>query len=568
MRGYNAKKLFVLLLRWLYFSRGSFLPRRYLVRRLFVLALLPAFAFLIAAKAQQPIPSNGPSDDPHTSRPGALYTIHNNVALVVLDGVALDQKGRVVTDLKASDFQIKEDGAPQSIRNFDSAGKYTPAPTVNINSTAELDQFAPHAPVNIVLLDEVSTRFEDMAYARWSLKKWLDAQPAHLDTPTMLIAVSLERFQVLRDYTQDKDEILNALNKRFVDYPWHLNQAGWNGDSYEAAHLALRRVAEATSSHHGPKTMIWLGRGFPSARSGHHSTNVQAGADTVTSHTLDELRDARVTLYTIDPAGILVNPEEAYPTSGWNYWPFGGDPRFEAIAVATGGRAFANRNDVDVAIGSSIRDGSSVYTLTYIPPDLDKDPKKLRHIQVVVNRPDVHFITRTAYFPESRPGHLNKDGSVSNRLGLSVMSAAESNMQYDGVRFTATISPTDPSTIHIHVDNRGIGYWIPNDESKPRHTRIIMVATTLDKAGKEVNRQGENYNFSMVDTSRTSPFNIPLDWDFKLDNISKATHLRIVLRVEVNGHMGTVDLPLTTGATASSAPEVAVTAPIPTSSTP
>jgi len=539
------------------------------VRRLFVLALLPAFAFLIATKAQQPIPGDGPPDEAHTFRPGALYTIHHNVSLVVLDGVALDQKDRVVTDLKASDFQINEDGVPQNIRNFEPAGKYTPAPTVNINSTAELDQFAPHAPVNIVLLDEVSTRFEDMAYARWSLKKWLDAQPDHLDTPTMLIAVSLERFQVLRDYTQNKDEILNALNKRFVDYPWHLNQAGWNGDSYLAAHLALRRVAEATTSHHGPKTMIWLGRGLPSARNGHHSTNVEASADTTTSHTLDELRDARVTLYTIDPAGVLIDPENAYPTNRWNYWPFGGDPRFEAMALATGGRFFANRNDVDVAIGSSIRDGSSVYTLTYIPPDPDKDPRKLRHIQVTVNRPGVHFITRTAYFPESHPAQMHQDGTVSNRLGLAMMSAAESNMQYSGVRFTATVSPTDPSMVHIHVDNHGVGYYVPKDENKPRHTRLIMVATTLDNSNKEISHQGESYNFAMTNTDRSGPFNLPLDWDFKLDKISKATRLRIVLRVESSGHMGTVDLPLTTGATASSVPpEVATTAPAQTPSAP
>jgi VWFA-related protein len=515
------------------------------MRRALVLA---ALALASIARAQ-----TAPPTEP-TFHPGQTYTIHHNVSLVVLDGVALDQKNHVVTDLTADDFYINEDDHPQNIRNFEAAGKYTPAANLNINSTAQLDQLAPHAPVNIVLLDEVSTRFEDMAYARWSLKKWLDAQPAHLDTPTMLIAVSLEKFQVLRDYTQDPTEILDALNQHFVEFPWHLNQAGWNDDSYMAAHLALRRVAEATSSHRGPKTMIWLGRGLPSLRHSHHSTDLEASADTTTSHTLDELRDARVTLYTIDPSGVLVDREDAYPTPRGNYWPFGGDPRFEAMALVTGGRNFANRNDVDAAIGSSIRDGSSVYTLTYIPSDPDKDPKKLRHIQVVVKRPGVRFITRSAYFPDSHIAHMHSDGSTTRRLDASMLSAAESNMQYAGVRFTAAVSTSDPSSVHIHVDNHGIGYYIPKDEAKPRHTRLIMLATTLDPAGKETGRQGESYNFILPDASRSGPFNIPLDWDFKLDSAAKATHLRIVLRVESSGHMGTVDLPLTAGATADSAP--------------
>ena len=61
-----------------------------------------------------------------------------------------------------------------------------------------------------------------MAFARYSLKSWLEKQPSKLDTPTMLIAVTLEKFTVLHDYTQKKGEILEALDHHFAADPWQL----------------------------------------------------------------------------------------------------------------------------------------------------------------------------------------------------------------------------------------------------------------------------------------------------------------------------------------------------------
>ncbi len=86
----------------------------------------------------------------------------------------------------------------------------------------------PHAPVNIILLDEFNTRFEDMAFARYSLKKFLDRQPGKLSTPTMLIAVSLQNFTVLHDYTQNKDDLIQSLNHHFAAYPGRRTSSpGW-----------------------------------------------------------------------------------------------------------------------------------------------------------------------------------------------------------------------------------------------------------------------------------------------------------------------------------------------------
>ena len=529
--------------------------------RLVMLGLLGSAALA----AQTPAPPGQAADEVHTFTEGARYTIHHNVSLVILDGVAVDAKGNAITDLKQSEFHITEDGAPQTIRNFDVPGKYVVDPTVTIESTSDLNRLAPRAPVNIVLLDEFSTRFEDMAFARYSLKKWLDAQPVKLDTPTMLVAVSLDKFEVLRDYTQNKDEILNSLNNHFAAYPWQLHQITWSPEQYSAAHLALRRVAEATAGHPGHKTMIWIGRGFPSNRNFGQGTKVETDDESLTSRTLNELRDARVTLYTIDPAGVMIDPGSAYPSPGWFYWPFGGDQRFMAMALATGGRNFAGRNDVDAEIGTSLRDGKSFYTLTYIPPNPDTEIRKLRHIKVTIDRPGVTFISRSAYFPDGHMARTNQDGTMGRQMQAELVAAGLTNLKYDNVNFSATMSETDPNEVRIHIDGRRLSYVIPKDESQPRYTEFTVLATTFDAKHKSLKAQVATYKHTVEDAPHYGPVNRPADALFKINPDPKAVSVRFVVRIDGPGSMGSVDMPLKAGAKAESvAAEAAAQASTPT----
>ena len=143
---------------------------------------------------------NGQAAAPET----ATNTIHTNARLVVLDAVVVDKKGNAVTSLSRDQFHIQEDGVDQTMINFTPPGRFTPTPNLTINSTADLDRLAPRAPVNIICLDEFNTLFEDMAFARYSLQKFLKAQPDKLDTPTMLVSVSLEKFEVLHDYNAEQ----------------------------------------------------------------------------------------------------------------------------------------------------------------------------------------------------------------------------------------------------------------------------------------------------------------------------------------------------------------------------
>ena len=467
------------------------------------------------------------------------FTIQRTARLVVLDMVVTDAKGNVVRDLKRDDFHVTELDQPQTILNFEEAGAHTLSPDITIDSTADLDRLAPRAPVNIILLDEFNTHFEDMAFARYSLKKYLEREPGKLSMPTMLIAVSLQQFTVLRDYTQNKDEILSALDHHFVSYPWQAQNGGWISERYATAFLTLRRVAEAVVGHPGHKNMIWIGRGFPAIFHTSVPVDTEKRISNVVQECVNQLRDARVTLYTIDPAGLQVDSHQYGEAAAFND-PFGGNYQFAKLAKATGGGAMYGRNDVDAQIGTAIRDGSSFYTLTYRPATPPTDWGKFYRIKVTVDRPGLTVTTREGYYLPYGPGRVDPK-APSRRLVSDLLSADSSTMVYDAVPVTLASSTTDPDSYTVHVDGRALG-WTAATDTEPRHTEIVLVVTTFDKKNKELKSDAKSIKAS-------APSSVPptgrlirnLDIAYKIDHNPKAVRARFVVRVTSTGRIGTAD---------------------------
>jgi VWFA-related protein len=504
-----------------------------------------------AAAQQAPAQTASPAQPQNPAQPAnkgtGNTTFRISARLVVLDMVVVDGKGAIVKDLKKDDFSVEEAGQPQTILNFEVAGAHTPSPEITINSTADLDRLAPNAPVDIILLDEFNTRFEDMAFARYSLKKYLDKQPEKLVTPTMLIAVDLQHFTVLHDYTQNKEEILAALKHHFVAYPWQLHQYTWVGERYNMAFITLRRTAQAVMGHPGHKNMIWLGRGFPPTRLGGWSLDTENRVHNAVQECVNVLRDARVTLYTIDPAGVMVNPGEY----GGDYLygsmiaadPFGGNYEFNRMAKATGGRTLYGRNDVDKEVQTAIQDGANFYTLTYRPVNTSMDPQKFRRIKVTVNQPGLKVITREGYYLQYGPGRVNPE-NPSRRLMADLVAADSSNMVYDGIPVTIARVENEPESFLVHVDGSGL-VWTYATEGHPRHTEVILDISTFDKKGKELTRKA---SVVKIDAPTTAPptgrIHRNLNLPCKIDHNPKAVRVRFTVRVSATGRIGTADLTL------------------------
>jgi VWFA-related protein len=479
---------------------------------------------------------------PPPATPG-VPTMRVYVTRVVLDVVVTDAKGDVVPGLSRDDFKVTDAGEPQTVTNFDISADHMVKPEVTINSTADLDRLAPDAPVNIILLDEFNTLFEDEAFARYSLKKYLEKQPDKLATPTMLLAVGIDKFMVLNDYTQDKQAILNSLDHHFAAYPWRNQGVSWMPERLATAFGTLERIAEATVGHPGHKNMIWIGRGFPSINMSAIPVDSQNRVNSYVQLCVNMLRDARVTLYAVDPAGLVVNPVEKYGNEAAWLDPFGGNYEFSKLARATGGMSIYGRNDVDAEIGTSARNGQNFYTLTYRPTTGGMDPQKFRKIVVTVDRPGLRATTREGYYVAMGPARVNPT-SPSRQLVFDLQSAANSTMTYDAVPLTLIPDPTDHDSFKVRIEAKGL-VWTFATDTEPRHANFVIVTTTFDKKGKVLK---EFARIARVDASRTVPpkgrIELPVTVPVKLDHDPKAVRVRFVVRVVQTGREGTADAAL------------------------
>jgi len=119
--------------------------------------------------------------------PGQIESpiIRVTVNLVQVDAVVTDSKGRQVTDLKAEDFEITEDGRPQKITNFSYIRLAPPAPppaaplppgTVAPPPAPAVAKRGDVRRTIVLVVDDLGLSFESMGEVRHDLKHFVEQQ--------------------------------------------------------------------------------------------------------------------------------------------------------------------------------------------------------------------------------------------------------------------------------------------------------------------------------------------------------------------------------------------------------
>jgi VWFA-related protein len=482
------------------------------------------------------------------------YSLQVQSRLVVLDVVVTDRGGAIKSDLKAEDFHISEDGIEQKIVNFEIPSAHI-IPTKNdlISSTADLDKRAPQSPVNIVVLDELNTTFQDMAFARFALKNYLDSQVGAVQAPTMLIAVSFDKFTVLHDYTQDRTAVLSALDHHLAAYPWNLQRGEGKVRTMVLSLGAIEQVAQATAGHPGHKNLIWVGKGFPGIDLVSPSLNASAvaGITGAMKDAVNMLRDSRITLYTVDPTlltAALAVTTDADSVAGAADVPgapppdpFGKDTSFETLARTTGGKSFYSRNDVDREIGESVRDGENYYTIAYRPTSSSDESKPFRTIRVTLAKPGLHAAYREGYFNQ-KPVAATKPGT---RIEYDMDAAIESPLVYTGLSVHAEQKPGALGTYIVDVPEEEL-VW--SADGGGESAKLQLIAAVLDKKGRILLRDTQD----TTEHRRLSPLGNRgaglAMLEIRVSFPKGAIRVRFVLRGLANGLMGTADVQIPTAA--------------------
>ncbi|MGA9980104.1 MAG: VWA domain-containing protein [Candidatus Sulfotelmatobacter sp.] len=143
----------------------------------------------------------------------AAATIKTNVRLVLVDVVVTNGKGDAVTGLHKEDFEVLEDGKPQTISTFE---EHHGAPPTEI----KLPTLPPHVytnfpliqtadSVNVLLLDALNTPSRDQTYVHAQMIKYLKTIPPGTRVAIFTLA---SRLRMLQGVTTDPSDLLAVLN--------------------------------------------------------------------------------------------------------------------------------------------------------------------------------------------------------------------------------------------------------------------------------------------------------------------------------------------------------------------
>jgi VWFA-related protein len=557
-----------------------------------------------ATAAEQPAVAPVPAEQDQktataeTSAADSAPLLKVSTRLTVEDVTVTDAHRMPVHGLLQSDFQIKEDGKPQTIRSFEELGEQRPssqpAPELppNVYSNAQ-----PPAPttsaVNILMLDNVNNGLvrapANFIYAKQQSMKYLAKMPEGTQVAILQLGSTL---QVLQGFTSDKAVLLAAMNASsykpvagaYVSPPVEKYSACAAANlQSELTVDALAEAAAFLSGVKGRKNLIWFTTGTPWLTQYPAFARVSCLKDyTPQLHKAYALlNEAEIALYPIDPRGLFVNPAftaAAQPMRGgpqaaaMQQAAFGSMTMTEHgglqdLAEATGGVPYFNRNDLDAAVGEAIETGADYYSLAYVPP-LSKYDGKFHTIDVKVDRSSLHLQYRAGYTSvdvakpqESPEGSAQRTAPEPEAALFAAMAHGEANstqLLFD-VRVTPSTTPAkpdDPPVIGIlspalkrtHLVRYDFSYSMADQISLVdggdgrRKASIEFVIEAYDGEGKTLNLLARTAQLTLrpdeVARFMQRPLRLPLQFDLPSGNI----FVRVGVMDIASQKMGTLEI--------------------------
>jgi VWFA-related protein len=407
-----------------------------------VLAVLVCTA---AGHAQQPSPQS-PPDQP---------VFRTGINFVRVDVIVSDKNGANVSDLKQTDFEVTEDGKPQSVETFRFIkldGGTLPSPdgvtprAIRTDADEESEAARDDVRLFAIFLDDYHVRKENSLRVRQPLEQFVQTYLGPSDM--MGLMYPLESVFNVR-MTRNHEAVVKGLD-RFLGRKYDYSPV--NDLERQYAYLPVEtqeqiRVRVALSAirglivhmgtlKEGRKSLIVVSEGFSNRLPGVvQAQNPTAGgggvplgpggngiidpigaaglsgaqADFAATMDMEQLlRDVydeanknNVAIYTVDPRGLAVSE---FDVSDGNVDP-GTDRVYlnqtmdtlRTLAVETDGRAIVNRNDLVGGMKQIVRDVSAYYLIGYSSTNAPSDGK-FHDIKVKVKRPGVQVRARKGYW--------------------------------------------------------------------------------------------------------------------------------------------------------------------------
>ena len=455
-------------------------------------------------------------------------TLRTNTRLVVVDVVATDNSGRVISDIQADDLKLLEDGTQQKISSFTfhPPGKTDVVSSISLPPNVVTNAPAFHASsLNVMLFDTVNGDFGEQAYVKEQLLKYFSQ--AQLSHPIALFAME-SHLVMLHDFTTDPAALKSSVEKfkppaRFINGETATSRASaftTFGDAHTSERdiattlNELNALAKTLSGYPGRKNLIWLSEGFPLSL--FPDNNIKTSSNTCaaagcgtglarsdvegTGHgdykdyaflvkkVSDALMNAQVAVYVVD-AGVVGKDER-----------MASHDTMRDMADRTGGKAFLNTNNLAASMTSSVDDGSTYYTLEYYPSNKTWDGK-FRTIQINSSRPGVKLRYRQGYYAlDPEKIHQADSDALAESFSRSLEFDAPAVTQ---VIFQAQVQPPSEKNkkvvVTFHIDPRTLAFERKDDGAEFARLSCTVWAYGKDKDKPTMSSGTVNANLSAKD---------------------------------------------------------------------
>ena len=475
-------------------------------------------------------------------QPAPPPTLRVTSNLVFLDVTVLDKKGRpVVTGLTKDDFTITEDGKPQRIFSFEAPEEHAIDPAASGEDNPE-----GKAPVTILVLDLLNSRFEDFAYIRYSVRNYLMAQPEQLTAPAELLVVGNRSLAMLQGYTRSRADLLYALDHLPAALPYKMMNGEFVFERFDQSIDALQQIALQNKGVPGRKNIIWVGHGGPNLvldRNTAIAPKLREELREYVHMTTNMLVDARISLFVIYPGlpmkeGFSLSAQDADLTFG-NDDPFIGDVNFGLLSNETGGKLYYHRNDVDKEIARSAQIGSNYYTLTYQPEYVDPNGK-FRRVRVTVRDRSLRVITKAGYYAPDSKAIITPDQQRMINLAQALQAAFPINSL--DVNIDKVLRHPDSRSVQLNATVRAKDLKFLPDEAGRNLDHLLVAAASLDAPRRMLSWRVEG---STATTSSTDPAklrNLAMGIPITVPFPRKAKTIRIVVEDEDGGRIGSAEI--------------------------
>jgi VWFA-related protein len=379
---------------------------------------------------------------PPPPQPQQQPTFRARVDTVSVDVTVLDRQGNPVTDLKAEDFEIRENRKVQTIETFkfidvEASRAEQPVPYRDLTSLSDQRREASRDDTRllVIFLDDYHVRIGNSLRVREQLAAFVSQLTPHDLVALMYPLTNASALTFSRNHDATASALLNFQGRKYDYTPRNAYEERYQLQPPEVLERLRNEITMSAletvcaflgSLREGRKTVLFVSEGLSGTLPpGVRTTGTivpRAGGVTGTGTTDPMMADrmafigtndvlrllrqvfaaagrSNTSVYTLDPRGLTTSEAEIQDAMA------PGDTRalnemqdsLRTLADQTDGRAIVGRNDPIPGLQQMVRDTGAYYLLGYTSTEAPRDGR-FHPIEVRVRRPNVDVRHRKGYW--------------------------------------------------------------------------------------------------------------------------------------------------------------------------